>query len=104
MKFQAVYESALARLHEADKESDYEKTLGTLDKAAMKKFLKKADLSYKSIDYNTFGDILIKTDDPQKVHDILNGVGQLERFTITLSTKDGEVKIKSEEKEEEGII
>lgn len=91
-KFQALYESII---NEDGGSSDYEDTLSSLNKKEMQKFLKSADLPYDSVDFNTFGDIVIKTEDPHKVHDILIGVDQLEGYTIRNNASDNEVTVKS---------
>jgi hypothetical protein len=100
MKFQELYKSIIKRLQEGkdENESDYESTLSTLNKDEFEKFMKKAELPYNSIDYNTFGDILIKTPDPHKVYDILIGVEDLEAYNVTNKAEDDLIIVHAGEK------
>ena len=91
-KFDTIVESVP---NEDGGSTDYEDTLSTLNKKEMIKFLKSADLPYDSVDFKTFGDIVIKISDCNEVHDILIGVDQLEGYTIRNNASDNEVTVKA---------
>lgn len=106
MKFSTIYEKAKKNLKSKD-DSGYEDTLSELNPEDFEKFLKVNKLPYDEVDYNTFGDILIKTEEPHNVYEALIDVESLENHSIVNKAADNLVQVRikqTQDFDDEAII